>query len=141
MDWVEISKKRTKLEQPTEKKLTPQQQIERLKQEGISYIERDFPWQAIGRWDEALKIKIPPGSSRKDFSHEKLLDMKAQALMNLHEWEPAIETSKEGLNIDPNWWCLHQTLGRIYLGFGQLESAVQVSKFLNLKIIFPPKTF
>ena len=131
MDWVEISKKKIKLEQPKCCKLYAQEQIERLKQEGISYIERDFPWQAIGRWDEALNIRIPPGSSRKDFSHEKLLDMKAQALMNLHEWEPAIETSKESLTIDPNWWCLHQTLGRIYLGFGQLESAVQVRNFFE----------
>ena len=100
-----------------------------MKEEGISYIERDCPWQAIGRWDEALDIKLPSGSTPKDFGHEKILDMKAQALISLHEWEPAIETSYSTLKIEPNWWPAHQTLGRAYLGFGKLQQAVNVSLF------------
>ena len=96
-------------------------------------MERDCPWQAIGRWDEALNVKLPSGSSPKDFGHEKLLDMKAQALISLHEWEPAIGSSLSALKIEPNWWCAHQTLGRAYLGYGQLQEAVNsFSKALHI---------
>lgn len=103
-----------------------------LKNEGISLIERDCPWQAIGRWDEALTLKIKD-QTPKDLQHDKILDMKSQALISLHEWEPAIEASQEAIKIDPLWYCSYQTLGRAYLGFGQLENSVKsFSKAIHL---------
>ena len=65
----------------TQQKLSEEKRINLLKEEGISYIERDCPWQAIGRWDEALDIKLPSGSTPKDFGHEKILDMKVPFLI------------------------------------------------------------
>ena len=79
--------------------------------------------QAIGRWDEALKIQqqnIPPEKTSKVY-HE----MKSQAFIQLHEWEPAIESAKFALKSDPNWHSAHQTLGRAYLGVGNVLEAVK----------------
>lgn len=142
LDWVESCKKRQKVVQnaadlPEKSGLVEkrQKQVEILKNEGISLIERNLPWQAIGRWDEALEIKVP-GKSAKNCDHEKLLEMKAQALNSLHEWEPAIEAAKLTLKIDPDWFCAHQTLGRSYLGCGQLQEAVNVrTNFFPKKIL------
>ena len=53
--------------------------------------------------------------------------MKAQVLITLHEWEPAIEAAKRAIKIEPKWWSAYQTLGRAHLGFGQLQDAVFVS--------------
>ena len=39
--------------------------------------------------------------------------MKAQAQINLHEWIPAISSAKQCINIKPNWYIGHQTLGNI----------------------------
>ena len=60
-----------------------------FKEEGISLAERECFWQAIGRWDEALEIKVPEKSAI-ELEHEKILEMKAQVLSTLHEWELAI---------------------------------------------------
>ncbi len=65
------------------------------------------------------------GETPQSLEHEKVYDMKAQACIQLHEWEPAIESALKALQIRPNWWCAHQTLGRAYLGFGHLEAAVK----------------
>lgn len=126
MDWVESRKKKLKLDEK-DKELRGKDRVEFLKNEGISFAERDCPWQAIGRWEEALNIKVP-NATPKDLGHEKLLEMKAQALIGLHEWEPAIESAEFAVKIDPSWACAYQTLGRAQLGFGQLEQAVNVSK-------------
>ena len=101
-------------------------QLKFLKEEGISLAERDCLWQAIGRWDEALEIKVYEKSAI-ELEHEKILDMKAQVLITLHEWEPAIEAAKSAIKIEPKWWSAYQTLGRAHLGFGQLQDAVFVS--------------
>ncbi len=137
LDWVE-QKKRQKLEHEKEEVKTLSvnekslRRIEFLKQDGIGLAERDCPWQAIGRWDEALEIPVE-GKSDKDLGHERLLDMKAQCLIQLHEWEPAIESAQASVKIDPLWWPGLQTLGRAYLGYGKLQEAVTCfSKALHL---------
>ena len=94
-----------------------------MKEEGISLAERECFWQAIGRWEEALEIKVSEKSAI-ELEHEKIFDMKAQVFITLHEWEPAIEAAKSAVEIEPKWWSAYQTLGRAYLGYGQLQQAV-----------------
>ena len=138
-DWVaETHKKlKTKETQENKGKTEPEvnsKKLEFLKNEGISLVERDCPWQGIGRFDEALEIKVQ-GKSPLQLEHDKIHEMKAQAFMSLHEWEEAIEAAKKSLLVRPNWWCAYQTLGRAHLGFGQLQEAVRVSyrTFSNLR--------
>ena len=102
-----------------------------FKEEGIALAERECFWQAIGRWDEALEIKVPEKSAI-ELEHEKILEMKAQVLSTLHEWELAIEAAKSAVKIEPKWWSAYQTLGRAHLGFGQIQEAVIVSFFFFL---------
>ena len=104
MDWIVASKKRSKTEEGEKNHEKSRREInlkrlKSLKEEGISFAEKDCPWQAVGRWDEALLIRVS-GSTPKDLEHEKLLEMKAQALINLHEWEPAIEALNLALKRD-----------------------------------------
>merc|ERR1719270_2343890 len=51
-DWLKTYKKR-KLNEKVE---NIEQKIIRLKNEGIKFAENEEYWQAIGRWDDALKI-------------------------------------------------------------------------------------
>ena len=46
-------------------------------------------------------------------SDETVFEMKAQAQINLHEWIPAISSAQQCINIKPNWYIGHQTLGNI----------------------------
>ena len=103
--------------------MSPSQKFKFLKEEGIRLAEQDSNWQAIGRWDQALELVIP-GKGPQDLEHDKLWEMKAQSFITLHEWESAIVASTTALKLSPNWWCAYQTLGRAYLGFGQLKEAV-----------------
>ena len=76
-----------------------------------------------------------PEKSAIELEHEKIFDMKAQVFITLHEWEPALEAAKSAIKIEPKWWSAYQTLGRAYLGYGQLQQAVFVS-FLKINIRF-----
>ena len=95
----------------------------RLKKEGIALAENEEYWQAIGRWDEALQLlgKSKEPNETAKFHHE----MKSQALIQLHEWEPAIHSAEQAVKIDPKWHPAHQTLGRAYLGIGSVLNAVK----------------
>ena len=117
-DWMAVCKKR-KLDNSNE---NSDQKVLRLKNEGISFAEKEEYWQAIGRWDEALKmLQTTTHQDQSKFFHE----MKSQAFMQLHEWGPAIESGKLAAKIDPNWHSAHQTLGRAYLGTGYVVEAVK----------------
>jgi hypothetical protein len=80
-----------------------------FKEEGISLAERECFWQAIGRWDEALEIKVPEKSAI-ELEHEKILEMKAQVLSTLHEWELAIGAKYLGVFL----LSFHQNERKIY---------------------------
>ena len=118
-DWCVAFKKR-KLSHNLE---TNEQRLTRLKDEGIKLAEHEEFWQAIGRWDDALNIikeNMLPGDTEQIY-HE----MKAQAFIQLHEWEPAIEAAELAIRIDPKWYSAHQTLGRAHLGIGNVLNAVK----------------
>ena len=123
-DWCSDLKKH-KLEKSPE---TGFQSINRLKDEGIKLIEKEEYWQAIGRWDAALTLiqKVSGTLNENNENHvEQFHEMKAQALIQLHEWEPAIESAESALLIDPMWYPAHQTLGRAHLGVGNVAGAVK----------------
>ena len=118
-DWCVAFKKR-KLSHHLE---TNEQRLTRLKDEGIKLAEHEEFWQAIGRWDDALNIikeNMLPGDTEQIYH-----DMKAQAFIQLHEWEPAIEAAELAIRIDPKWYSAHQTLGRAHLGIGNVLNAVK----------------
>lgn len=92
----------------------PQTRFKRLKLEGAQLCEIERFWQAIQLFDRALEIRADDAGVR---------DMKAQALIALHEWEPAIHEALRVVAIEPGWWEAHQTLGRAFLGWGSLVEA------------------
>jgi len=94
----------------------------RLKKEGSALAEEGRFWEAITRWNEALLI------NDKDAA---LLEMKAQALIQVHEWEPAIELAESAVKVDKTWWVGYQTLGRAQLGVGEVGGALR-----NFKVAF-----
>ena len=102
---------------------TVEEKVLRLKQEGIALAENEEYWQAIGKWDEALQIveKNNELNETAKLHHE----MKSQALIQLHEWEPAIHSAEQAIQIDSTWHPAHQTLGRAYLGIGGVLQAVK----------------
>ena len=111
----EPAQKLPRLERPALVPLEdPDTRFKRLKAEGIQLVEGEKPWQAIYNFDHALEIRP------EDVG---VLDMKAQALMSLHEWDPAIETCLKVLKLQPNWADAYQTLGRAYLGCGKVPEA------------------
>ena len=59
------------------------------------------------------------------FPDVTVLEMKAQALLSLHEWVPSICCSSECVRLQPAWWVGHQTLGRAQMGLGEVAMAVR----------------
>eukprot|EP00090_Calanus_glacialis_P023571 TRINITY_DN36437_c0_g1_i1.p1 TRINITY_DN36437_c0_g1~~TRINITY_DN36437_c0_g1_i1.p1 ORF type:complete len:201 (+),score=64.08 TRINITY_DN36437_c0_g1_i1:39-641(+) len=119
-DWMSVAKKQ-KLEALEDNKAL----FSRLKQEGVTLAEDEKFWQAISRWDIALSINA------EDVT---VLEMKAQALINLHEWIVAIKAAEKCVQLKPNWWVGHQTLGRAQMGIGEVKLALrsfQVALHLN----------
>jgi len=119
-DWISEAKKRkfAALEDN-------QIKCNRLKAEGIELAGGEKYWQAIGRWDEALSLDPTNGAV-----HE----MKAQSLIQLHEWIPAIQAANRAIECNKTWWEGHQTLGRAQLGLGEIKLAkrsFQIALHLN----------
>ena len=54
-----------------------------------------------------------------------VFEMKAQALLSLHEWVPSISCCSECVRLQPTWWVGHQTLGRAQMGLGEVAMAVR----------------
>ena len=119
-DWC-VDLKNRKRNQASE---TISQQINRFKKEGIQLAENQEYWQAIGRWDMALH-SIQMNLSSAEESAKFLHEMKSQAFIQLHEWEPAIEAAEKAINVDPMWYPAYQTLGRSHLGVGNVLRAVK----------------
>ena len=110
-DWISVAKKR-RVEALEDNKTL----YNRLKREGVTLAEEGKYWQAINRWDNALAL---------DPSEPSVFEMKAQALIALHEWLPAISAAREAVRIKPNWFIGHQTLGRAQMGLGEVDLAVK----------------
>ena len=110
-DWISVAKKR-RIEALEDNKTL----YDRLKKEGVTLAEEGKYWQAINRWDNALSL---------DPSEPSVFEMKAQALIALHEWLPAIAAAGEAVRLKPNWFIGHQTLGRAQMGLGEVELAVK----------------
>lgn len=88
----------------------------RLIQEGTVLAGSERYWEALKKWEEALQYTP---------CDEKIHEMKAQALMELCEVFPAVQSAKKAVEYAPTWWIAHQTLGRAYLGLGEVRMAVQ----------------
>lgn len=108
-DWLAVNKK-LKLGVLEDGKA----RFERLRKEGICLAEEGSFWQAISRWEEALVLE--PRDAR-------IWEMKAQALVSLHEWPQAVEAATRAVEEERTWWVAQQTLGRAHLGLGHLELA------------------
>lgn len=70
-----------------------------------------------------------------------ILEMKAQVLMQLHEIHPAVQTCEEVVKLRPKWPEGYQTLGRCYLGTGDVQKALKTFQLAyhlnpNLKEIY-----
>lgn len=99
--------------------------FDRLKQEGSLLAEQGRFWEAISRWNDCLLINGEDAA---------VLEMKSQALIQVHEWLPAIECAEKATEIKNNWWPGFQTLGRAQLGIGEVKLALrnfQVAFHLN----------
>ena len=44
-----------------------------------------------------------------------------QVLMELCEVFPAVQSAKKAVEYNPTWWIAYQTLGRAYLGLGEVQ--------------------
>ena len=113
-DWI-AQAKRQKFEALEDNKAL----FVRLKQEGVTLAEDEKFWQAIDRWDNALVINAEDAT---------VFEMKAQALINLHEWIVAIKAAEKSVELRPNWWVAHQTLGRAQMGIGEVRLALRSFK-------------
>jgi len=82
-DWISVAKRR-RIEALEDNKTL----YNRLKKEGVTLAEEGKYWQAINRWDNALSL---------DPSEPSVFEMKAQALISLHEWLPAIAAAGEAV--------------------------------------------
>ncbi|XP_047738094.1 tetratricopeptide repeat protein 33 isoform X2 [Hyalella azteca] len=72
-------------------------------------------WAAIQKWTAALSLQP---------SDNTLMEMMAQAYMQVGEYVRSIKYAEEAVAAAPLWWCSHQTLGRALLGVGELHRAV-----------------
>ncbi|XP_069128013.1 tetratricopeptide repeat protein 33-like [Argopecten irradians] len=88
----------------------------RLKQEGTVLADSERYWEAIRKWDEA--IKLTP-------TDETLYEMKSQVLLILCEVYPAVNMGERAVDLKPMWWVAHQTLGRARLGLGEVKMALK----------------
>ncbi|EGD76006.1 hypothetical protein PTSG_11632 [Salpingoeca rosetta] len=82
----------------------------RLTSEGVTLAVDGKYGHAIGRWNEAIALEPTP----------ERLEMKAQALMEMYQYFPAIQAAEEALRLRPEWPAALLTLGRAQLNFGEL---------------------
>lgn len=120
-----------------EKRETPREIVVRLKDEGFKFVEREEFWKATSRFQQAVRIIQNDLRGQNDVPpvHE-FQEMAAQCLIQLHEWEPAIDIA--GLAVKSShhhWEPAFQTLGRAYLGIGDVEGAV--AAFSRARLLNP----
>ncbi|GFR31118.1 tetratricopeptide repeat protein 33 [Trichonephila clavata] len=97
---------------------------EEFKTEGVRLAELNRFEDAVKEWDKALTL-MP--------RDEKILEMKAQALLQLNTPFPALQAAERAVKVNPQWWVAYQTLGRTQLGIGDLKMAkISFSKAIHL---------
>ena len=70
----------------------------------------------------------------KNDTRYKLLEMKAQALLQVNELYPAVITAEKAVHDCPTWWPSYQTLGRAQINIGEIELAIQTfSKAIHIQ--------
>uniref|UniRef100_T1JIH8 Uncharacterized protein n=1 Tax=Strigamia maritima TaxID=126957 RepID=T1JIH8_STRMM len=97
----------------------------RLKNEGTILADSERHWEAIKKWDEAVKLNP---------TDEKLHEMMAQVYLLLNELLPAVKCAKKCVKTNPKWWIGYQTYGRTLLGIGEVKMAIRsFSKALHIQ--------
>lgn len=87
---------------------------EEFKTAGIKLAEKQKFEEAVAEWDRALNL-VP-----NDY---KILEMKAQALLQLNLPFAAVQAAERAIKYNSCWWIGYQTLGRSQLGMGEIEMA------------------
>lgn len=107
--WVHsFKRKKIALQNTCEKK------CQELKDEGIRLADLQRFKEAVSKWDEALSL------APKDAC---ILEMKAQALLQLNDPFSAIQSAEQAVRFKPQWWVAYQTLGRSQLAIGDVKMA------------------
>ena len=94
--------------------LSAAEQSAALREQGAALAQLDRFWEALKFWDEAAALR--PDDA-------ELHEMRAQALLHLHELHPAVEAAARAVELRPRWSAAQQTLGRALLGLGELSLA------------------
>lgn len=86
------------------------------------------------RLRERAEFKNSFDSSEERVLDAQLLEMKAQALMELEEVFPAVQAAEAAALSNPVWHVGWRTLGRAQIGFGDIDVAIKsFSKAIHLK--------
>ncbi|XP_035221009.1 tetratricopeptide repeat protein 33-like [Stegodyphus dumicola] len=97
---------------------------EEYKAEGVRLAELQKFQEAVTEFDKALTL-VPADNT--------ILEMKAQALLQLNCPFPALQAAEKAVKINPRWWIGYQTLGRSQLGIGDIKMAkISFSKAIHL---------
>ncbi|XP_043206445.1 tetratricopeptide repeat protein 33-like isoform X1 [Amphibalanus amphitrite] len=94
--------------------LSEAEQCAALREQGTALAELGRFWEALTFWDQAVALR--PNDA-------ELHEMRAQALLQLHELHPAAEAAARAAALRPRWSAAQQTLGRTLLGLGELSLA------------------
>jgi len=115
-DWVALTKKK-KVDALEDGKA----RFERLKVEGSCLAEEGRFWEALGRWQEALELQ--PNNAR-------VWEMRAQALVALHEWDGAVEAAEKATSFE-NTWSVHHSIGLVWAILNQVGRLPNVGQGLS----------
>jgi len=86
------------------------------------------------RLKDKLDFKTSFDSSEERVLDAQLLEMKAQALMELEEIFPAVQAAEAAVLSNPIWHIAWRTLGRAQIGFGDIDIAItSFSRAIHLK--------
>ncbi len=94
-----------------------------IKEGGAVSLGEEEGWLEGNTGSASAAATSSRGHPVRDHELAEVLEMKAQALTQVHEWEPAISVLHQAVKLRPLWWVTHQSLGRARLGFGQVREA------------------
>lgn len=92
----------------------PQTRYKRLKEEGGCLAQDGKYWQALSLWEQ-IPVEVRDSETA---------EMRSQALIQLHEWDQAVEEGREAVEKSKGIWTeARQTLGRAFIGCGRIKEA------------------